>query len=127
MDARGPAGGGVVMPFALQHVIEVVYAPSEGGLWSVLPTLKRRLTLLGRDVVLMRVGVTGDIDRRAREHRGYGFDWFVVLWETSSAEHAAEAEAALIEHARWKGLPLAGDRRGGVRGTGPFAVYASGR
>ena len=33
------------------------------------------------------------MERRAGEHRGYGFDWFVVLWETTSKDRAAEAEA----------------------------------
>lgn len=67
------------------------------------------------------------VEDHLRQHRGYGFDWFVVLWETSSAGLADEAEGALIDHARWKGLPLSGDRRGGVRGAGPFAVYVAGR
>lgn len=127
MDAGRPPGGGVAVPFVLQHVIAVEYAPTEGSLGSALPTLKRRLTVLGRDADLLRVGVTSDVARRAGEHRGYGFDWFMVLWETTSRDRAVEAEAALIEHARWKGLPLAGDRRGGVRGAGPFAVYVAGQ
>ena len=115
------------MPLVLQHVIEVVDAPTEGVLSAVLPTLRRRLAMLSRDADLIRVGVTSDVDRRAGQHRTYGFDWFVVLWETTSRDRAAEAEAMLIEHARWKGLPLAGHRRGGVRGTGPFALYVAGQ
>ena len=93
----------------------------------VLPTLRRRLTMLSRDADRIRVGVTSDVERRASGHRTYGFDWFVVLWETTSRDRAAEAEALLFDHARWKGLPLAGDRRGGVHGTGPFAVYIAGQ
>ena len=115
------------MPLVLQHVIELVDAPIKGALSAVLPTLRRRLTMLSRDADLIRVGVTSDVVRRAGQHRTYGFDWFVVLWETTSRDLAAEAEAMLIEHSRWKGLPLAGDRRGGVRGTGPFAVYVAGQ
>ena len=115
------------MAWIAVRAIELVDAPTEGVLSVVLPTLRRRLTMLSRDADLIRVGVTSDVDRRAGQHRTYGFDWFVVLWETTSRTRAAEAEAMLIDHARWKGLPLAGDRRGGVRGTGPFAVYVAGQ
>jgi hypothetical protein len=118
---------GVAMPLVYRHAIELVDAPTPGRLRAVLPVLKRRLTLLGRDAEVMRVGVTTDVVRRAREHSGYGLDWFVVLWETSSARLADEAEGALIDHATGQGLPLTGDRRGGVRGAGPFAVYVAGR
>ena len=83
--------------------------------------------MLGRDAALLRVGGASDMGRRASGHRGYGFDWFVVLWETTGRDRAAEAEAMLIEHARWKGVPLVWDRRGGVRGTAPFAVYVAGQ
>ncbi len=115
------------MPLVLQHVIEFVDAPTEGALSAVLPTLRHRLTMLSRDADRIRVGVTSDVDRLAGQHRNYGFDWLVVLWETTSRDRAAEAEALLIDHARCKGLPLAGDRRGGVRGAGPFAVYVAGQ
>ena len=127
MDAGCAPGGGVAVAWISRRAIEVVYTPSEGALSAVLPSLKRRLTVLGRDADLIRVGVTGNVERRAREHRAYGFDWFVVLWETSSADRVAEAESVLIDHARWKGLPLSGGRRGRVRGAGPFAVSAAGR
>jgi hypothetical protein len=115
------------MPLVYRHAIELVDAPTAGRLGDVLPVLKRRVTMLGRDAEVMRVGVTTDVVRRAREHSGYGLDWFVVLWETSSADLAAATEAVLIDHATERGLPLTGDRRGGVRGGGPFAVYAAGR
>jgi len=115
------------MPVVGHHVIEVDYLPSEGPLSRVLPTLKRRLSRLGRGVQTLRVGVTADFVRRAGEHRGYGFDWFEVLWETTSAGRAAEAESELIAHAQLRGFPLAGDRSGCVRGEGPFAVYVAGR
>lgn len=127
MDAGCAPHRGVAVAWVAVRAIEVVDAPTVGALSAVLPVLKRRLTVLGRDADLLRVGVTSDVERRAGEHRGYGFDWFVVLWETSSADRAADAEAALIEHGRWKGLTLSGDRRGGVRGTGPFAVYVAGQ
>ena len=107
------------MAWISRRAIEVVYTPSEGALSAVLPSLRRRLTVLGRDADLIRVGVTSDVDRRAGHHRTYGFDWFVVLWETSSADRVAEAEPVLLEHARWKGLPLSGERRGGSVGAGP--------
>lgn len=47
------------------------------------------------DADLIRVGFTSDVNRRARNHRTHGFDWFVVLWETTSRDRAAEAEAAV--------------------------------
>ena len=127
MVAGRSAHRGVAVPLIYRHAIELVDAPRAGRLGDVLPVLKRRVTVLGRDAAVMRVGVTTDVVRRAREHSGYGLDWFVVLWETTSAEHAAGAEALLIDHALGRGFPLTGDRRGGVRGAGPFAVYAAGR
>ena len=82
-----------VVPMGI--LIEVVDAPTEGALSAVLPTLNRRLTILSRDADLIRVGFTSDVNRHAGNHRTYGFDWFVVLWETTSRDRAAEAEAAV--------------------------------
>ena len=127
MDTWATPRHGVTMPFVLQHVIELRLAPTTGALSVVLPALRRRLSILGQDAEVLRVGVTGDPIRRAREHRGYGFEWFEVLWDTSSAERAGDAEAALYQHALVKGLLLAGRRSGGIRGEGPFVVYAAGR
>ena len=127
MVAGRSAHRGVAVPLVYRHAIELVDAPSVGRLSNVLPVLKRRLTTLGRDAEIIRVGVTTDFGRRAREHRGYGFDWFVVVWETTSADRAGEAERLLFDHGLMTGLPLTGRRAGGVRGEGPFVVYLAGR
>ena len=49
--------------------------------------------MLSRDADLIQVGVTSDVDRRANFTR-HGFDWFVVLWETTSRDRASEARRA---------------------------------
>lgn len=93
--------------FSLKEVNEtyVSYWPEDrcGGYYSpqLLETLKRRVKKYAENQQRIYVGMTNDPHRRLGEHyTSKDIDGMVVLYESTSLDYVAKAEAALIEYSK---------------------------